>query len=164
MDIISKSHDDIVLLFVGQGKARIMLEKLVEKLGLHEQVLITGPVNYEDIPNYLAFANVGILPFPPLLWWRVSSPIKLMEYLAMAKPVIVTDIEAHRDVLRDCPAGTFITSNKPEEIAQGILKVYRSHKLHVFEKKGRELVRRKYTWDIQVSHLEKYLRSIIQND
>jgi glycosyltransferase involved in cell wall biosynthesis len=66
--------------------------------------------------------------------------------------------------LRDCPAGTFITSNKPEEIAQGILKVYRSHKLHVFEKKGRELVRRKYTWDIQVSHLEKYLRSIIQND
>ena len=108
-------------------------------------------------------ADVGILPFPELMWWRVSCPLKLMEYLAMEKPVIVTDIEAHRHVLDGIHCGLFISSNRPADIAQGILKMYQNREqLGTIGKEGRIRVQDKYTWEAQTIKLEKYLYSIIK--
>jgi glycosyltransferase involved in cell wall biosynthesis len=162
MSILIRKNKRIMLLLVGNGNARDELDSMVHSLHLQDHVRILGPVPLERIPAFIASAHAGVLPFPALMWWRVSSPIKLMEYLAMGKPVIVTDIEAHRDVLEGCPAAFFIRSNSPECIARGILDAYgRRGRLQQLGEAGLKRFRERYTWQAQTLHLESYLNSLV---
>lgn len=159
--LLKSSRPDIVFFILGDGKAESKLELSIRELNLGNNVFIHKPVPYEDVPKYIASCHIGILPFPNLNWWRVSSPLKLMEYLAMGKPVIVTDIEAHREVLNNSPCGIFIKSNNPEEIAQGIIRAYTlKNKLKEIGKVGREIVARDYTWKNQADNLINFLESL----
>jgi glycosyltransferase involved in cell wall biosynthesis len=49
----------------------------------------------------LAKAHVGVLPFPDEEKFRVSSFIKLFEYMAAGLPMLATRITAHTDVVGD---------------------------------------------------------------
>lgn len=68
------------------------------------------PLN--EIPAMVAQCDLPLLPFPDFLPWRVSSPIKLMEYLAMGKPVLVPNMECFTDIL---PAGSGMVYYYPLE-------------------------------------------------
>jgi len=158
MKIVSKKNHDIVLLLIGKGFARELLENKASDPGLNGQVQIRGPVEHARMPDYLALSDVGILPFPSLMWWRVSSPIKLMEYLAMEKPVIVTDIEAHRDVLNETGIGLYVENNQPDRLAAGILQAYgRRKSLELTGIHARALAASRYTWKKQAARLAAYL-------
>jgi len=161
LSLLSNEHSDIAFFILGDGIAKVELENVTNRLELQNRVIIKDVVPYEEIPKYIALADVGILPFPPILWWRVSSPIKLMEYLAMGKPVIVTDIEAHKQVIGRNPCGFYVNSNKPESIARGIVEAYmKKGRLKEIGQQGRKLIQDKYSWAKQASQLEKYLKSI----
>lgn len=56
------------------------------------------PVSLKDIPPFIADSDLPVLPFPNFDAWRVSSPIKLMEYLSMGKKVLAPNMEAFTDV------------------------------------------------------------------
>jgi glycosyltransferase involved in cell wall biosynthesis len=45
-----------------------------------------------DLPAYLAYANVAIIPWKVSEITRATSPLKVYEYLAMHKPVVVPDL------------------------------------------------------------------------
>jgi len=152
---------DIVLLLVGDGSDRNFLSGLTERFELRNHVIITGPVRHDYIPYYIKLSDIGILPFPNLFWWRVSSPIKLMEYMAMAKPVIVSDIEAHRDVIKSNGCGIFVKSNAPVDLANGILFAYENKaQMKQMGLLGRKIVEERFTWQKQVVNLDKYLQEI----
>ncbi|MEO6991782.1 MAG: glycosyltransferase [Candidatus Baltobacteraceae bacterium] len=57
-----------------------------------------GPVDYRDLPAYLAGFDVALLPFARNAATANISPTKTPEYLAAGKPVVSTPIF---DVLRD---------------------------------------------------------------
>lgn len=159
--LLEGKYPDIVFLMLGDGKAKDELESSIKELNLENNVFLHKSVPYDDVPKYIASCDIGILPFPNLNWWRVSSPLKLMEYLAMGKSVIVTDIEAHREVLNNSPCGIFIKSHKPEEIARGIEKAYHlRNKLRKMGKMGRERVIHKYTWEKQAENLINFLETL----
>ena len=63
--------------------------------------LFTMQVDYEDVPKYISMSDVAIIPLPDMHYWRSQSPLKLLEYLAMTKTVIISDIPAHRAVIGD---------------------------------------------------------------
>ncbi len=65
------------------------------------RVRLLGQVPYDQMPLILAKMHVGALPFPDRQEFRVSSPIKLFEYMAAGMPILATRIVCHTDVLRD---------------------------------------------------------------
>lgn len=159
--ILNSNYPDIVFFMLGDGEAKGELTFLIKMMNLENNVFLHVPVPYEDVPKYIASCNVGILPFPDMSWWRVSSPLKLIEYLAMEKPVIVTDIEAHRNVLNASLCGIFIKSSEPHEIAQGIIRAYNQRvRLKKIGKEGREIVTQRYTWEKQAEKLLDFLGSL----
>jgi len=159
--LLNSKYPDIAFFMLGDGKAKDELESLIRELDLENNVFLHKSVPYEDVPKYIASCDIGILPFPNLNWWRVSSPLKLMEYLAMGKSVIVTNIEAHREVLNGLPCGIFIKSHNVEEIARAIERVYhRRHELRKRGRMGREMVIRKYSWDKQAENLINFLKAL----
>jgi len=160
--ILKDDYPDLVFFLLGDGVAKTELNELIAKYKLQRHVILHDSVPYEKVPEYVALADVGILPFPDITWWRVSSPLKLMEYLAMEKPVIITDIEAHREVIGQQPCGFYIKSNDPGEIAKGILQAYQNREiLPILGKQGRKIVEQKYSWDRQAIYLQHYLKKTI---
>jgi glycosyltransferase involved in cell wall biosynthesis len=87
------------LTVVGDGSARAALQKMAEQDP--DWIRVVAPVPHAQIPAYLAQAHVGVLPFPDEERFRVSSPIKLFEYMAAGLPVLATRIVCHTDVVGD---------------------------------------------------------------
>jgi glycosyltransferase involved in cell wall biosynthesis len=88
-----------------------------------------------------------------------------MEYLSMEKPVIVTDIEAHRTVIDSNETGMFIPSNDPADIAKGILRAYHEQRrFPVMGREGRKRIRDQFTWEKQAFRLNQYLRAVMHDE
>jgi len=64
-------------------------------------VAVYPAVPHDQIQEWLAKAHIGVLPFPDEEKFRVSSPIKLFEYMAAGMPVLTTRIECHTSVLQN---------------------------------------------------------------
>jgi glycosyltransferase involved in cell wall biosynthesis len=128
IDICRKCIPNILFMVVGTGKGESELKAITKELNLEECVIFIGGVSFEKIPNYIATADVGIIPLPAIDWWNVSSPIKLKEYLALQLPVIATDIPAHRHVVEKTGGATLIKNHDPQNIAQAISIFYKKLK------------------------------------
>jgi glycosyltransferase involved in cell wall biosynthesis len=85
------------LAMVGNGSEREDLEAFARQTD--GCVKVVPPVPHEQVPEILAGAHVGTLPFPDEVKFRVSSPIKLMEYMAAGLPVLATRITANTDIV-----------------------------------------------------------------
>jgi glycosyltransferase involved in cell wall biosynthesis len=161
MLIVRRAYPDVVLFLLGRGPMVPGLKELVQKEGLQNNVIIHDPVDYSEVPKHVAMGDVGIVPLPDLSYWRFQCPLKLLEYLAMKKVVIVTDIPAHRVIIGKEKCGIYISSVKPIEIAKSITYAYHNkEKLGEWGKIGRTIIKQKYTWEKVARDLENYLLSI----
>ncbi len=120
LNILKNEYPDLIFLLVGDGPGRNELEKLVIKLNLSKYVRFVGKVPHRVVPAYVRRADLAILPIPAIEWWAVSSPIKLMEYLAAGIPVIATDIEAHRWVVNQTGGVVLVKNDQPVFLAESI--------------------------------------------
>ena len=86
-----------------------------------------------------------------------------MEYLAMKRPVIVTDIPAHRNVIGNKKCGIFIPNHQPEAIIQGIKSaIENKEKLTIWGKEGLNIILNNYTWDHQALKIINFLNTLKQ--
>ena len=107
-------------------------------------------------------AMQGFYLFPSCDAWNTSSPIKLFEYLACGRPVIVTNIPAHRDVLNGKPYAFFSADASPVALADTIRKAHAAREQ--FAELGamaRNQVEQHHTWAQQASRLNTFLDKVI---
>ena len=80
-----KSRPELGFIFIGPdyyGGA--------DKLPKADNVLYLGTVDYKILPAYAQLFDVCFIPFSPGAIARTTSPLKLFEYFALEKPVVVT--------------------------------------------------------------------------
>jgi glycosyltransferase involved in cell wall biosynthesis len=158
MKILLPKRHDIVFFLLGTGPMATKLRVLIQKEGLQENIIIHNPVEQSQVPKFISMSDVGIVPLPDHPYWRFQNPLKLLEYLAMEKVVILTDIPAHRAVIGKAKCGIYISSVAPVKIAEAIEYVYLNKKnLEEWGKIGREIIKEKYTWEKVARDLENYL-------
>jgi glycosyltransferase involved in cell wall biosynthesis len=69
------------------------------RLGLHSAIEVTGWLPYPMMLEKLSGCSVGVYCNPDTDWYRVAQPLKICEYLALAKPVIAWDYPGTRRLL-----------------------------------------------------------------
>jgi len=120
---------------------------------------ILPPIPLTAIPQMVADCDLPVLPFPNFMAWRVSSPIKLMEYLAMGKKVLVPNIEAFTNVFKEMSQLCFYYDvhaiNPIEEISNTIKVILDKNLLgnSNFFQEARDFVGKSYSWDKQAANL-----------
>jgi glycosyltransferase involved in cell wall biosynthesis len=155
------NQKDIHLYLLGAVDEMAELKTLVDRLNLSGQVFFHKSVPYADVPEWINRVDAGVLPFPHWPPWNTCSPIKLFEYLACGKPIVATDIPAHKSVLGGKSFAFLTEGDRPEDLARAIAAA-RSQKDN-FEKiaeDARNFVKINYGWDKQLSELERFLRSL----
>ncbi len=144
---------------VGDGPERSDLEQYSQTLGVAQQVKFRGFVPYERVVEEIAHADVCICPLPDRLEWNVSSPLKVFEYMACAKPMILTPIPAHNDVLGDADFVVWTTGFKPSDFHDALLEASdRIEQITTAADTAPKAVRERHAWRTEATTLDRYLR------
>lgn len=82
--------------FVGAGDTFDAMVELAKELGLDDQVEFTGRIPDADLVRYLSSSDVCLAPDPLNPLNDVSTMNKIMEYMAMSRPVVSFDLKEAR--------------------------------------------------------------------
>jgi len=107
------------LVFLGEGTMRPTLTKKIASLGLQEQVELTGMVPRDNVFQYFALADLFVSTSR-----GEGLPVAVMEAMACRRPVILSDIAPHREIVKDVD---FIPLINPDDVAgfASAIKKYR---------------------------------------
>jgi glycosyltransferase involved in cell wall biosynthesis len=108
----------------GHDVDRSRLEQLAVDVGVADRVRFCPFVPYREVPRCLARASVAVVPLPDVLMSRYfTSPLKLFDAMAAGTPIVASDLESIREVLRDGQNSVLVTPDSPEALAAGIRRV-----------------------------------------
>lgn len=113
------------LLVVGDGPYRESLEILVNELGLERCVCITGRIPHDRVPHYIALFDVAVSPRATFY----ASPMKVIEYMALAKPVVVPHTRNLLDIIDEGLNGLTFEDENPIAMAKALISLYKSPEL-----------------------------------
>jgi glycosyltransferase involved in cell wall biosynthesis len=80
------------LMVVGDGDLYAPLLKMVAHHDAGDRIILAGKVPFEEVPRYVAAADICLLPAYRNEIMMNIVPIKMYEYMAMGKPVIATKL------------------------------------------------------------------------
>lgn len=96
------------LVMVGEGDSprdRAGLEALAAELGIGHAVEFTGFLPIEDAWRIAAGAAVCVSPYPCVRELMSGSPTKLVEYMALGRPVVCNDHPEQKSITEQSGAG-----------------------------------------------------------
>lgn len=155
--------DDMIFRIVGDGSAVGELRTRVQSLGLSRVVRFEGRVPYDKVPVAIWASDFCICPLPDRPEWNVSSPLKIYEYAACSKPVILTPIYAHTSVFDGREFVLWTRGDSVEDFREAIAAAYaRRREFASLAASAWDLVRENLEWRTQakklVDHLSKHHR------
>ena len=100
-------------LIVGDGHRRAELERLAARLGADDAVVFTGRVPHADVLDYYALLDVFVIPRVDELAARLVTPLKPYEAMAAGRPLLVSDLDALKEVVGDDRGRVFPAGDVP---------------------------------------------------
>lgn len=154
--------EQIRFVIVGDGPGLSHIRKIVDQESLSEYVEIKGMIAYENIPQEIATADCCICPLPDRVEWNVSSPLKVFEYMASSKPIILTPIPAHKNVLADQEFVVWTDGDQVEDYVDAIKRAFDHREfLEKSAKVAPSIVRNNYDWLCQGKKLADHLNATL---
>ena len=111
-------RDDFHCIFMGGGDAFDEMVALSEQLGLSDRVEFTGRVSDEFVQLCLSTSDVCLSPDPLNPLNNVSTMNKVVEYMAMGRPIVSFDLVEARVSAGD--AAVFVPANDESAFAKAI--------------------------------------------
>ncbi|MDD5590359.1 MAG: glycosyltransferase family 4 protein [Dehalococcoidales bacterium] len=130
MSKVSATNEKAKLMIVGFHRDRertefeqdseiMAFKNRVAQLGIEDKVIFSGPQSPDAIPNFIAASDICVNPMPYTLTCRAGSPIKIFEYMAMAKPIVATQLDSIDGVIIHEETG-LLAKPEADDIAQKI--------------------------------------------
>lgn len=88
-------------LIVGDGDALPQLKRAAQEYGLGGQVIFAGKIAPDAVCSYYALMHAVALPRKPVTVCQLVSPLKPLEAMALRLPLVVSDVVALREMVKD---------------------------------------------------------------
>jgi glycosyltransferase involved in cell wall biosynthesis len=153
-------RDDIQFVAVGSGPELPRLRQRAQSLAISHQFLFTGRLSEEDLGSVLATADVCVNPDEANRMNNISTMNKIMEYMALAKPIVQFDLHEGRVSAGD--ASLYADRNDAASFATCVVKLIDDPELRAsMGQTGLQRLQTELSWDLQVpTLLEAYKRSM----
>lgn len=131
------------LVIAGDGPERSAVEQRTVRLGIGAAVTFLGSVAHEEIPATIAGFEIAVSPRSVFY----QSPMKLLEYMAMGKPVVASDTENIRDLIEAGREGILFSPDDPVALREALDRLVRDAPLRAaLGTAARLRVERRHTW------------------
>jgi len=152
-------NDRFKLLIVGEGDAYEKLKQIQHKYTLQDRVILTGKKPYHEIPAFIAASDICLLPaYPTEKIMQDIVPIKMYEYMIMAKPVISTRLPGIMKEFGEDNGVVYV--KKPENVVKKAVELVDEGKLQELGVRGRDFVKR-YSWDNIANEFKQVLQEVV---
>ena len=120
MTLIQDSFPKALLVMVGGRPEQVAeVTQQAERLSLGDVVICTGERPSDEIPSYLAAADILVSPRRD----GINTPLKIYDYLPAGRPIVATRTASHLQVLDDqCAA---LADSTPQAFAAALVAVLR---------------------------------------
>jgi glycosyltransferase involved in cell wall biosynthesis len=136
---------DVGAVIIGDGPELPNLRRMAERLHIREHVEFTGRVPHASVPERLAATSVCVCPDPPSPLNDRSTMIKVLEYLALAKPVVCYDLPETVVTAGDC--AVYVPGDDPRQLARSLLELIDDPgRAAVLGRMGRARIEERFTW------------------
>ena len=115
-----RDYPDLVLLLVGDGVCYPVIQQQVIAHNAQSQVLLTGRLHHSEIAQYLAVMDFGVLPDSN----EYGSPMKLFEFMAMGKAMVVPTFAPINEVVVDEHTAWLFPAGDRAACVARVLEVY----------------------------------------
>jgi glycosyltransferase involved in cell wall biosynthesis len=162
--IVVRKYRNVRFLVIGDGPARLKYEMLVSKLGLSNFFTFTGFINADAVAEHLALTDIFVAPYRMLEFQKlmqIETPLKVVQYLAMGKPVVMSRISEQNVV--SCSGGGLLTEpDHPRKLAEALMTLINDEEERkVMGKKARAYVERNLDWRLIAQNLIGIYRDLL---
>ena len=152
------------LLIVGSGVESNNLVTLTQELGIRDRCIFPGRVPREQARMYHCALNVFVVPRRDLSVTRAVTPLKPVEALACAVPVVAADLPALRELVQHEETGLLVEPESVEQLANAIqILVEEPLKSNAMGETGRLKVLEERTWEANAKKLSGSYKSMLGN-
>jgi len=158
--LLRDRRDDWRAIFIGEGDVSDQMRALTRELGLGADVTFTGRLPDEDVLRILSSADVCLAPDPMNPLNDVSTMNKIVEYMALERPVVSYDLVEARVSAGD--AALYATANDEAAFAACIEQLFDDPERRVrMGQAGRARLRDTLSWQSsEIELLRAYDRAL----
>ena len=130
---------DVAFVIAGEGKLMPSLRELAAQLGLERDVFFIG--RCEKVAELLSVSDVCALSST-----AEGFSNAILEYMAAASPVVVTDVGGAREAVLEGETGYIVASGDDQKMAERMIELLRDpQRAHAMGQHGRSIVEEKFS-------------------
>ena len=144
---------DIFCLILGDGAAMPSLKALASRLEISSHILFAGWIKSPaEIAEYFKVMDICVAPEPFDPYNNRSTAAKVMEYMAMGKPIVSSDLHEHHFTARE--AAVYAMPGDAKDFALKIVELIDDPGRRIaMAKAGQARIKTELAWSHQAKHL-----------
>lgn len=158
---INKRHKNVKFILIGFGPLYDSVNS-----SRTDNMLLTGPIEHEEIPGYLAASDILIAPFDASrfkyfekygFWW---NPVKLFEYISAGRPVVSYDYPEISKI--SGKSGLLAEPGNLSDFIDKLNTLIEDAGLRAaLGRIGREIAVKEYDWSIRARQIENVYKQVL---
>jgi glycosyltransferase involved in cell wall biosynthesis len=132
------------------------------KMEKEDNMIFVPRVPRTQVPLYYSISDVLVLPRPSHPATEIAAPTKFAEYVAMNKPVLVTNVGDAANLVRRHNCGIVIKNNAAESLVEGMERFRNKSEREIEEmgRNSRKLAENEFDWNKIKDNLHEAIRSV----
>lgn len=155
----SLKDQGVVIYLVGDGVLRPALQKQIEKDNL-KNIVITGWLPYSEAMKFTINAALVIHAITRSLTTEVACPVKILDYAALGKTMVLSDVCELSTILNDKNIALVSDPEKPDDFINNVRYALQNTDLRRGIASKIMNFSHEYTWEKQGEKLVKVLNKI----
>jgi len=117
-ETLASKFPTLVLLLVGDGELMSKLKDFAAKSAYSDRIVFTGRIKNDLIVDYYRLFDLLVLPRRDAREANLVTPLKPLEIMSMAKPLVASDVGGHKEIVIDGINGALFHSGQVEDLVQ----------------------------------------------
>lgn len=147
MPEVLKKYPETRLEVIGDGTELNLLRNLVKELSLERSVDLKSWVNFREVPGIIRRSTICLIPHLKSEHTDTTIPNKIFDYMAMGKPVVVSDCDPLKRIIEEEKCGLTFKSGDAKDLSEKVIQILRDHNMNAYGVSGKKAVEEKYNWD-----------------
>jgi glycosyltransferase involved in cell wall biosynthesis len=147
---ILKEKPEVCFIFLGGPGMSESLKTLCAAYPKNVRFLSSVP--YDEMPSYYELCDVFVIPRPSTVSSETIVPLKLLEVMAMGKPVVASDVGGLAEVIKHGENGYLYHKDDTASLKNALLEALAADNTQI-GLEARQTVLDSYTWEKSVERL-----------